>query len=473
MLPIIIYSISAIFAVLLLVCFVEPRCRWLYFDAVKGHAKKFWELYADKYAYWWDYLMAPVLIIFHVSFLLILFIFLMPIWVIINVIRDADLYDSFIEIDEEYAKKVKRNNTYFRYTNIAEYRAKCKAELEEYESTHFSVDINILDVEYTSSEIIFYSPKPNTEIENLILEHLDEIKEACGSFMFLFLPDLRNQLEELKNSGALEYYNPRSDRTEKQIPELLSYSDIKDALSIPDKVDGPCLLRREKFDTFEYCLLKVEDGQDIVDAFNVCLDKIRPHLKFYSIKTVEERLKGLEDVPSDDCFDEEVLLIGAEIKERIDKLRVKGLTSLAIKRLIGDDSDKPSRLLIDCHYRLILTDYGCREVKLEPLQKAVFFLFLRHPEGILFKNLMDYREEITLIYKKITGREDVSEVENSIRRLTNPLDNSINEKCARIKNAFVSEFREEVAQWYFIKGAKGEKKYIALPRELVKWEATI
>ena len=53
--------------------------------------------------------MSPVLIIFHVSFLLILFIFLMPIWVIINVIRDADLYDSFIEIDEEYAEKVKRN----------------------------------------------------------------------------------------------------------------------------------------------------------------------------------------------------------------------------------------------------------------------------------------------------------------------------------------------------------------------------
>lgn len=109
MLPIIIYSISAIFAVLLLVCFVEPKCRWLYFDTVKGHAKKFWELYADKYAYWWDYLMAPVLIVLHISILLIAFLFLLPVWVIINVIRDADLYDSFIEYDKKYAEKVKRN----------------------------------------------------------------------------------------------------------------------------------------------------------------------------------------------------------------------------------------------------------------------------------------------------------------------------------------------------------------------------
>ena len=61
-------------------------------------------------------------------------------------------------------------------------------------------------------------------------------------------------------------------------------------------------------------------------------------------------------------------------------------------------------------------------------------------------------------------------IEDSIAKLTDPFDNSINEKCARIKNAFVSEFREEVAQWYFIDGSKGEKKSIKLPRELVTWE---
>ena len=61
-------------------------------------------------------------------------------------------------------------------------------------------------------------------------------------------------------------------------------------------------------------------------------------------------------------------------------------------------------------------------------------------------------------------------VTDSINKLTDPYDNSINEKCARIKNAFVSEFREEVAQWYFIDGNRGEKKTIKLPRELVTWE---
>ena len=34
-------------------------------------------------------------------------------------------------------------------------------------------------------------------------------------------------------------------------------------------------------------------------------------------------------------------------------------------------------------------------------QKAVYLLFLNHPEGILFKHLPDYREELTEIYVKL------------------------------------------------------------------------
>ena len=97
-------------------------------------------------------------------------------------------------------------------------------------------------------------------------------------------------------------------------------------------------------------------------------------------------------------------------------------------------------------------------------------MFLRHPEGIYFKDLGNYRDELSKIYNEITGRDDVAAIEESINKLTDPFDNSINEKCARIKNAFVSEFREEVAQWYFIDGNRGDKKTIKLPRELVTWE---
>ncbi len=46
----------------------------------------------------------------------------------------------------------------------------------------------------------------------------------------------------------------------------------------------------------------------------------------------------------------------------------------------------------------------------------------------------------------------------------------LNEKCARIREAFVGQFDEHFAKNYYIDGKRGEPKKISLPRELVKWE---
>ena len=107
---------------------------------------------------------------------------------------------------------------------------------------------------------------------------------------------------------------------------------------------------------------------------------------------------------------------------------------------------------------------------MEPLVKAVYLLFLKHPEGILFKGLTDYREEMLDIYKKLKPMGLNKRTIQSIEDVTNPLLNSINEKCARIRSAFVKEFDESLAKNYFVTGERGEAKKIALPRDLVIWE---
>ena len=52
-----------------------------------------------------------------------------------------------------------------------------------------------------------------------------------------------------------------------------------------------------------------------------------------------------------------------------------------------------SRLVITEDYRFVLEDYH-KEVELQPVHKAVYLLFLAHPEGIEFKRLAEYREEL-------------------------------------------------------------------------------
>ena len=105
-----------------------------------------------------------------------------------------------------------------------------------------------------------------------------------------------------------------------------------------------------------------------------------------------------------------------------------------------------------------------------PLVKAVYFLFLRHPEGIVFKNLPDYREELLMIYKKLTGRVSDEDVLRSIEDVTNPCKNSINEKCARIREAFIREFDDSIARFYYVTGGRAKAKNILLPRDYVNWK---
>lgn len=166
---------------------------------------------------------------------------------------------------------------------------------------------------------------------------------------------------------------------------------------------------------------------------------------------------------------DEVAGIAQEIRERIAMLREMGMGRKFIKSLL-DDEPKLSRLVITKDLRIVLPDYNDMEIKMEPINKAVFLLFLRHPEGIVFKHLPDYRKELAELYQKIKPLGLNDRAIQSIEDVSNPLLNSINEKCARIRGAFISQFDENLARHYYIYGVRGEAKKISLPRDLVVWE---
>ena len=107
---------------------------------------------------------------------------------------------------------------------------------------------------------------------------------------------------------------------------------------------------------------------------------------------------------------------------------------------------------------------------MEPIVKAVYLLFLKHPEGIMFKYLSDYREELITLYSCLRSNEITERARLSIEDVTNPLSNSINEKCSRIKAVFMREVDESIVEQYIITGGRGEAKKSTLPRDLVVWE---
>lgn len=186
-------------------------------------------------------------------------------------------------------------------------------------------------------------------------------------------------------------------------------------------------------------------------------------------RRIEEPTKDADDQFNSQLGNESINDLIEEVKERIAKLRQRGISQYILEQLIHPD-DRLSRLVITMDYRLILPDYNNMEIKMEPLTKAVYLLFLKHPEGIMFKCLPDYRKELAEIYNRLRPLGLTEKSIRSIEDVTNPLLNSINEKCARIRGAFVGEFDDHMARHYYIDGRRGEAKKIALPRNLVIWE---
>ena len=179
-----------------------------------------------------------------------------------------------------------------------------------------------------------------------------------------------------------------------------------------------------------------------------------------------------------------------ELKMLVGELQAEGRKDLLLKAIgvplleelrIEAARGKLSRLVITKDYRFLLTDYD-REVELQPVHKAVYLLFLAHPEGIEFKRLSEYREELTRYYMATAKLMDKEKIIEGVDHLVNPLDNAINEKCSRIKKVFLDMMDEYTASYYIISSHTQRQmagssriwyqrlKVITLPRELIAYE---
>jgi hypothetical protein len=174
---------------------------------------------------------------------------------------------------------------------------------------------------------------------------------------------------------------------------------------------------------------------------------------------------------SEESFDEEMQNALKEAEEMIKGLLLKGCPTELILSWLNQNV-KLSRLRITKHYKILLVDYD-KEIKMGPLPKTVFLFFLRHPEGVMFSHLQDYKQELKEIYGRVCTNDDLEKMEQSISRLTDPFDNSICEKCAAVKKAFVMNVSDTIAKNYYVNGSQGEKKSISLDRNLVEWECEL
>ena len=330
----------------------------------------------------------------------------------------------------------------------------------------------------SEKQIVYTEGSYNEEVNSFIQQNYDKI---CAHFKyrgyeFCYIPYMTNHSE-----SDLEL-DEDSDIYKVGIEDICVTSDQLSKILIGERAitKGPQLMyycshfqRNDEPGKSILELIDVDIAQlspDMHEILAVIIEQIRkstPPKPRYSLCSNHSMYDTMKTTYPDDK--DEVWKLIHEIESRVEHLADKGIDEKILHQIVAKP-EVVSRMVITRDYRITLPDYDDMEINMTPLVKAVYLLFLRHPEGIILKHLEDYRKELVEIYTGIKGLPLDEKMMQSVVDATNPLNNSINEKVARIREAFVTRLKESLAMNYIVQGGRGEAKRIPLHREFVEWE---
>ena len=303
-------------------------------------------------------------------------------------------------------------------------------------------------------------------------------------YMYLYLPEFLSSLFP----NVLNYMFPL--QGESLLPEEM-YHRLQDLSKIGDR--SGFLYRKDGRTYFrEIPESSSEDLDSLVGAFIDSLSftevnslvqrkkrkaprKVIPLLNFSVIEKVEDlRLPCHNEPISFSTREREEDQLDPRTQSIVDEWealsRKYGITIEDLMTILGSRV-KFSRLYITTSNRIYLPDYeGNPEVKLDDLTKALYFFYLRHPEGATFKELQSWEEEILRIYMGITGRDDLEGIRRSVSSLVSPYSDGRNSCVSRIKKAFRDIVGDHLAKYYYIDGKYAETRSVRIDRDLVIWE---
>ena len=166
----------------------------------------------------------------------------------------------------------------------------------------------------------------------------------------------------------------------------------------------------------------------------------------------------------------------AQMLERMEARELLALIDAAqrrLKELEGRSGESaPVDLYIDKRYSIRMGGESGPELRLRPMVKALFILFLKHPEGILLKRRGDYQGELEEIYGILAPSVSKDTLHRRIDRLLDLEGNAFSENTSALNARLDTIFADGAADDYKIQGRNGYPRKISLNPLLVHWGRT-
>ena len=433
-----------------------------------------------------------------------------------------------IEICVEKVKKWKENGWRFRKRYVADEEWPPRRKLISHTKIECRCELPVLFDKYY---VIYVETEYNQPLNSFICNNMEYIRKGFLEkyYHFVYIPELKNISDEDLACAFPLYAASITDEmrdgirgiTTEQFTRMFAPLIGMDltggkagllSLGCYRGDNGCGLLDDVNYSrsTFYYIDLQVCCPDKIKEAFEeyfwfYCGEKhapfcVRPREEYPLDDWQEGESDGNQNNIPDYLFyydQQKMLGIAEEIRQRVEILRQGGYIELLLHTLGADlvkqinDSRKTAtplmHLNISDNLRIFIPELDNREMKMPALARALYVFYLRHEEGVEFKFLSEFTEELFSLYRLASNRLDDSRLRATVDSLVNPTENKINECVSRIKTAFLSVMDEYAARNYclqmrskeFRKEASDEEgkvrlfkdmaKYISLPRHLVSY----
>ena len=156
--------------------------------------------------------------------------------------------------------------------------------------------------------------------------------------------------------------------------------------------------------------------------------------------------------------------IVAEIRALLEDLRSRGLPEDTIEALVTER--KTGRIILD-REGLTLPEYDGVRIRLTPMERTLYILVMRYPQGIPVEELWRYYDELCDIYGKQTVYDDRDMILSAVEALCDDYRTTLYTNVSRIRKKLMDKLGKRAAEPYLISRGADNMYRIPVDRSLV------
>jgi len=218
------------------------------------------------------------------------------------------------------------------------------------------------------------------------------------------------------------------------------------------------LMRKVIFASKEEMEEAVHDKESIGCLMDLCIEKKQIALKMRTADICDDCLSYSEKNDSNRVYMNQLMQIMDGVRSNL-MFRDRSKYLRTNSRLEFREQN---------HY-MFLTDLGDLQVNLNPKERALYLLYVRHPEGISRTNVVDYKNELKSYYKWLSNSSSSDQIKMSVDLLVDASDDNFIQVLSRIRRKFKDTVGQEQSKTYSIESYDGIYK-ITLDRELISFD---